>query len=311
MEAQAPILLSPVPTVHQETTQERIDRIRSHYRSDRTFPADEVFSLWLRGHGSLRKGAKTPGEHAGICIWYDKKDRKGKFGTKLPRIFLDGYSLRRFLVDNAPENVQIKSDQLVFDVDLNAYAPFRFCGCGKESRVCPTCWGIYARGSMIIINHFCRDVMGYQDLQFVFSGRRGFHCWVLDREADSLCLDVRRAITRSWFPEGGKDGWDPRDEFVRDMIDRVGIPMFESCKESAELCSVIARERRLPSEQGQPHITLCRMIWPRLDPKVTGYLEHGVRCPFSLNITTGRCARPLSGPDDNPFAGEGEARDTL
>lgn len=35
---------------------------------------------------------------------------------------------------------------------------------------------------------------GFKQLLFVFSGRRGFHCWVADREARDLSQDARKAI---------------------------------------------------------------------------------------------------------------------
>ena len=284
----------------RETTQERVDRIRLHYRSASTFPADEIWNRWLRGQGSRRKGVASPGENAGICVWYDRSDRVGKYGTKVPILFKDAYTFRRYLVDNAPENVQIKSDHLVFDVDLNDYSTLRYCGCGKEKRSCAICWAIFARGAMMIIAHFVSDILGYDDYQFVFSGRRGFHCWVLDRSSLSLPKATREAITRGWFPSQGKVGnaWDPRQEFVRDMISRVGLPLYDVCRDDREFLCLIRRERT--DEKEPPHVTLCRLVWPRLDADVTERLQHGVRCPYSLHIETGCRARPLRSPEDNP-----------
>lgn len=45
-----------------------------------------------------------------------------------------------------------------------------------------------------VLNEILRNEFGFKHLLFVFSGRRGFHCWVCDREARELTPEARRAI---------------------------------------------------------------------------------------------------------------------
>lgn len=45
-----------------------------------------------------------------------------------------------------------------------------------------------------ILHKILTSEFGFKHILFVFSGRRGFHCWVCDREARVLGADARRAI---------------------------------------------------------------------------------------------------------------------
>ena len=45
-----------------------------------------------------------------------------------------------------------------------------------------------------ILNKILTCEFGFKHLLFVFSGRRGFHCWVCDREARLLSAESRKAI---------------------------------------------------------------------------------------------------------------------
>lgn len=69
----------------------------------------------------------------------------------------------------------------VFDVDISDYKD-RPCDCDDKS-ICRTCWK-YAEVAIEIITTVFKEHLGLKDEEFVFifSGRRGFHCWILSRE---------------------------------------------------------------------------------------------------------------------------------
>ena len=96
----------------------------------------------------------------------------------------------RFLKAN-PDQIKPVQRELVFDIDISDYNDARTC-C-QDSGICKKCWPFMAIGAKILNTILTRE-FGFKHILFVFSGRRGFHCWVCDKEARELGGDARRAI---------------------------------------------------------------------------------------------------------------------
>lgn len=81
--------------------------------------------------------------------------------------------------------------ELVFDIDISDYDDVR--NCCKEANICEKCWPFMKIGAKVL-HRILTEEFGFKHFLFVFSGRRGFHCWVCDKEARELSSEARRAI---------------------------------------------------------------------------------------------------------------------
>ncbi|CCO30735.1 DNA primase small subunit [Rhizoctonia solani AG-1 IB] len=76
--------------------------------------------------------------------------------------------------------------ELVFDIDMTDYDSIRTC--------------------LKVLDRTLRQDFGYKHLMWVYSGRRGIHLWISDKEAMDLTDDERRAIVQYIeVVKGGKD----------------------------------------------------------------------------------------------------------
>ncbi|KIK68885.1 hypothetical protein GYMLUDRAFT_34880 [Collybiopsis luxurians FD-317 M1] len=90
-----------------------------------------------------------------------------------------------------PTHFKPEKREVVFDIDMTDYDPIRTC-C-SDANICKKCWG-FISVAVVVIDKAIRDQFGYNQLLWVYSGRRGIHLWISDKEAFELTDDQRKAM---------------------------------------------------------------------------------------------------------------------
>ena len=78
--------------------------------------------------------------------------------------------------------------ELVFDIDMDDYDGYRTCCSGAQ--ICGKCWK-FIEIAIKVMNITLVEDFGFEEFFWVFSGRRGAHCWVSDTRS-CLMNDLQR-----------------------------------------------------------------------------------------------------------------------
>ena len=88
--------------------------------------------------------------------------------------------------------------EFLIDIDLTDY---EFLDCDvKKIETCDRCWPIMALAARVLNQILVKD-FGFEHLLFVYSGRRGIHCWGCDTRARVMSNDVRSAVADYLAPK--------------------------------------------------------------------------------------------------------------
>ena len=178
-----------------------------------------------------------------------------------------------------PELFKPVERELVFDIDMTDYDDIRTC-C-SEANICMKCWPFMTM-AIKVVDKSLRDDFAFKNILWIYSGRRGVHCWVCDPEARALSNEARGAIVDYLSVQTGS--YENSDKKLKNVFEsphpslqrayEILEPYFEQCIADESGQGLLTSSRlgyrsvlnTLPEESVRRELDA---IWQK-DPKLTG-----------------------------------------
>lgn len=246
-----------IRTEQFNTQEESVDYLRIYYKE--YFPI-KTFCKWLlyeektKNHFSNREFSFTlQGDiYCRYLSFNTEEEFKASLIQRIPikidigAIYTANPRNRKMCVDSSFYPIE---RELVFDIDLTDYDDVRIC-CSK-GEICRKCW-LFVIVAIQIINEILQIDFGFKKIIWIYSGRRGVHCWVCDKRARRLDTKNRKAICS--YIDVQKDLVGSRRTFIFGRKEhKTIIRAREIIKNSFE--KIILKEQNiLQTKQGQDYV---------------------------------------------------------
>uniref|UniRef100_A0A9J8C2Q8 DNA primase n=1 Tax=Cyprinus carpio carpio TaxID=630221 RepID=A0A9J8C2Q8_CYPCA len=206
---------------------------------------------------------------------------------------------------------QALEKELVFDIDMTDYDDVRRCCSAAD--ICSKCWTLMTI-AIRILDRALREDFGFHHLLWVYSGRRGVHCWVCDDAARKLSVAARSAVAEYLsLIKGGEETVrkvvlsDPIHPFINHSLSVVERYFCQyaiveqdilGSKESVDKVLALLPEDILSFpvnanysiKKGGQYFDkeiMLQYCYPRLDVNVSKGVNHLLKSPFSIHPKTG------------------------
>lgn len=208
---------------------------------------------------------------SGVSHWHSMVTQMSPARMEIGAVYPVGQVSKTFLqsITVVPE-----AKELVFDIDVTDYEDVRTqCPC-KDKQICQKCW-IFLACAIGVLDHVLKEHFGFKHMLYVFSGRRGVHCWVCDIEAHSLTEQARKGIV-SYFKEWESNATVLGDGHIQKLLKRAHALYYGEEASSEALADQITQQ-----------------MAPRLDEEVTRKMSHAIKLPFCVHPSTGNVCVPI------------------
>ena len=132
-------------------------------------------------------------------------------------------------IKHNPELFKPVERELVFDIDMTDYDDIRVCCTGAT--ICKRCWP-YMTMALKVIDQALREDFAFRHILWIYSGRRGVHCWVSDENARVLPNDARSAIVEYLSVSTGTS--ENSDKKIKGTFSNPLHPMMKRAYETLE-----------------------------------------------------------------------------